>query len=404
MCDARFVRRVVRCITYASLILAIALSTAALSCAQEATPAPNLSPLPSPSPEALTVNHRVKYSAALITDYTSFWQDQTNVKQVGWQHSQADLRAARVILSGDITRNLYYYFSINYNGFVTPPDALLSVYDLYLGLKTPVGLLTVGKQKETFVYEMVSLSLLLPQQERVLSPFFQSRAIGMKLTNTALNRHMTWAAGWYPLYYDGNQFTARITGVPYITNNDSQWLHFGAEYRYLGSTNGNLRFRGKPESDVASNFVDTGNFPANFANELNYEMVLTTKPLSLYAEYSRAWVNAPLSKNPEFFGYYILGSWVLTGESRSYDRALGYGRAIIPKRPSGAFEFVVQFSRDDLNSGTVDGGAMGLGYIGLNWWKNAHWKAGLGYGITGLTQSDSYGVMKRMQLRLQWAY
>ncbi len=203
-----------------------------------------------------------------------------------------------------------YYTSLNYNGFVTPPDNLFSVYDFYLEYKTPIGTLTVGKQKETFVYEMVALSLLLPQQERILSTFFQSRAIGAKLTNTALNQHMTWAAGWYPLRYDGNQFTARVSGVPYISEDNSRWLHLAAAYRYLESSNGTLRFQGRPESDVADYYVDTGKFAANYANELSYELVATTKPVSLYAEYSRAWVNAPLSNNPEFFGYYVEGRWV----------------------------------------------------------------------------------------------
>lgn len=38
-----------------------------------------------------------------------------------------DLHAARVILSGDVSRSLFYYFSINCNGFQTPPNELLSV-------------------------------------------------------------------------------------------------------------------------------------------------------------------------------------------------------------------------------------------------------------------------------------
>jgi phosphate-selective porin OprO and OprP len=93
---------------------------------------------------------------------------------------------------------------------------------------------------------------------------------------------------------------------------------------------------------------------------------------------------------------------VLTGESRPYDRALGCGKRIIPKKPSGAWEFVARFSRDDLNSGTYPGGNMGLGYLGINWWKDAYWKFGLGYGVTGLTRDGEYGFMNRLQFRVQW--
>ena len=273
-------------------------------------------PSSSPAPEAESVDHRVKIGFAGIGDYTMFSQTPTSVSQVGTVASQADLRAARVVLTQNISKNFYWYFAPNYNGFVTPPDQLFSIYDLYLAYKSPIGLLTIGKQKETFVYEMAALAANLPQQERVLSPFFSSRAVGVKLTNTALGQRMTWALGWYPFYYDGSQTTARLTGVPYITGDNAEWVHLGVDYRYVGNTYGKLRFRGKPESDIAPNFVDTGSFTGNYANELNYELVATTKPISLYSEFSKAWVNAPLSQNPVFFGYYAELAWAITGETR----------------------------------------------------------------------------------------
>jgi phosphate-selective porin OprO/OprP len=172
----------------------------------------------------------------------------------------------------------------------------------------------------------------------------------------------------------------------------------------VGAENHELQFSGKPESNVADSFVNTGQFPANYANELDYEFVATTKSFSLYSEYARAWVNAPSSLNPEFFGYYVLGSWVITGESRPYDRANGYAKRIMPTRPSGAWELVARFSRDSLDSGLINGGTMGLGYAGVNWWRNEYWKFSLGYGIAGLTQDNQFGVMKRLQIRVQWAH
>ena len=417
-------RRLMRVGALVLMLMAVAGFPAAASAQQEPpapqpaaspTPQPVTSSTPSPSPlqseepppeGAKPLDRSVHFGAAVLTDYTSFSQDPTNVKQVGVQPSQPELRAARLVVQGNLTPGMFYYFAPNFNGLqVTPPKNQFQIYDLYLGFRTPVGLLQIGQQKETFVYEMVGLSMNLPQQERVLNPFFQSRAAGIKLNNAVgPHRRITYSMGWYPLNYDGNQFTSRATYVPIISDDDSQWLHVGVDYRYLGAANHQLQFSGKPESNVADSYVNTGKFPANYANELNYEFVATTKFLSLQAEYARAWVNAPASLNPEFFGYYVLGSWVLTGESRPYDRANGYGKRIIPTRPSGAWELVAQFSRDNLNSGLVQGGAMGVGYVGLNWWRNAYWKFGLGYGITGLTADNDYGVMKRLQFRVQWSH
>jgi len=374
-------------------------------------PSPAVASTPSPSPLQSEepppgLDRSVHLGAAVLTDYTFFSQDETNVKQVGVQPSQPQLRAARLVVQGDLTPGMYYYFAPNFNGLnVTPPKDQFQIYDLYLGFKTPVGLLTVGQQKETFVFEMVGLAMNLPQQERVLTPFFQSRAAGIKLASPVFRaERATYSLGWYPLNYDGNQFTSRVTYLPYISNDNSQYVHVGADYRYLGSANHMLQFSGKPESDVADSYVNTGKFLANYANELNYEFVATVKSYSLYGEYARAWVNAPASLDPEFFGYYILGSWVITGESRPYDRATGYGKRIIPTKPSGAWELVARFSRDNLNSGLVNGGTMGLGYAGVNWWRNAYWKFGVGYGFTGLTADHAFGIMNRVQLRVQWSH
>jgi len=377
-----------------------------------ASPAPTIPPTPSPlqseepPPEGATLDRSVHLGAAVLTDYTMFSQDQTNVNQVGVQPSQPELRAARLVVQGNLTPGMFFYFAPNFNGFqVTPPKNQFQIYDLYLGFRTPVGLLSVGQQKETFVFEMVGLAMNLPQQERVLLPFFQSRAFGAKLASPLFRqKRATYSLGWYPLHYDGNQFTSRATYLPYISDDDAQYVHLGVDYRYLGAENHELQFQGKPESNVADNYVNTGMFLANYANELDYEFVATVKSCSLYSEYVRAWVNAPASLNPEFFGYYILGSWVITGESRPYDRAVGYGKRIIPTRPSGAWELVARFSRNDLNSGLVNGGAMGLGYAGVNWWRNAYWKFGLGYGITGLTADHVFGIMKRLQFRVQWSH
>ena len=53
-----------------------------------------------------------------------------------------------------------------------------------------LGVLTVGKTKEPFIYEMVGDSAFLPQMERILNPFFVSRDVGVLLSNSVDGKRM----------------------------------------------------------------------------------------------------------------------------------------------------------------------------------------------------------------------
>ncbi|MBV8223268.1 MAG: hypothetical protein JO293_07890 [Candidatus Eremiobacteraeota bacterium] len=122
----------------------------------------------------------------------------------------------------------------------------------------------------------------------------------------------------------------------------------------------------------------------------------------MYAETAEAWCLAPQVGNPKFYGYTIEGSWVISGEGRPYDPNVGFARRVIPKSKGGAWELGVQFSRDDFNNAGVEGGDMGLGWVGVNWWQTPYWKYSIGYGTTGLTQNDTFGQLHRVQMRVQW--
>jgi phosphate-selective porin OprO and OprP len=389
--------------------LATAETAGTASASPTASPSPTVAPSDAPTqpfPSATPVDHSVKLGSAVLLDYTSFSQDPTSVDQVGWQHSQAELRAARVIASGNLSGSWSYYVSGNYNGLDRSPDEpILGFYDIYLTTHLGSTKLQLGKQKETFIYEMVGDASNLPQLERILGAWEQSRSVGVRLSDTAFGQRMTWSGGGYGLENGVvNQATARVTGLPAMSQDGADYLHLGVDYRYQGANNDTLRYRTKPQSDVASYFVDTGSFPADSANLLNFEGLAAHGPLSAYGEYVRSWVNAPQDGNPEFFGYYMVGSWVLTGEHRRYDRAAGFARGIVPIRSTGAWELVAQYSRVDLNNAQINGGSMGVGYVGVNWFKTANWRFSLGYGVTGLDRFNSYGVTDRIQTRVQWQH
>ena len=119
-----------------------------------------------------------------------------------------------------------------------------------------------------------------------------------------------------------------------------------------------MRFRARPESNITDYYVDTGSFPAKHANELALESLYNRGPFSVLTECTKAWVASPKFENPGFSGTYIVGSYVLTGEKRPYDKLLGYARRIIPKSRWGAVEFVGRFGYLDIDDTLVKGGKL----------------------------------------------
>lgn len=152
-----------------------------------------------------------------------------------------------------------------------------------------------------------------------------------------------------------------------------------------------VQFRERPELRVdATRLVDTGGIDAEHASTLGLEFAAQRKSLYLQAEYERLGIarrNSLLS-DPDFSGFHVEGSWVLTGEARKYNSASAAFDAPTIANPFdlkagtwGAFELALRYSVLDLNyregaAGTapaadaVRGGEQTILAAGLNWYLN----------------------------------
>lgn len=359
----------------------------------------------------------LKPSLVLIEDYSSFEQDDTSLEQVGRQKDQWDVRSARLMFRGSLGTSYKVGFLIaaEYKGF--EPDLQETWQSTDVSFSFPLGSaatqLTVGKSKQTFSYEMVGDAANLPQQERVLSPFFVSRDVGVKLSHVfGEAQRMTLSGGVFndawvhgdSLSEAGTDVTFRLTGLAVDRPDETGFLHLGLAGRWVGAQDGTLRFRGRPESNVTDNFVDTGTLEGDHALELGAELLWSRGPFSILAEGVIAEASAPESDDPSFSGWYVTGSWVLTGESRPYDRAVGYARRVLPEGRWGAPELVARISHVDLDDGPVRGGSFDKVYIGFNWWATRRWKFGIGWGRTRLDRFEATGTTESLLTRVQWVF
>ncbi len=191
-------------------------------------------------------------------------------------------------------------------------------------------------------------------------------------------------------------FVGRVTWTPYKRTDSLIHVGFNANLILTPAATGpgvpggsptNIRLRERPELRVDPvRLVDTGNIDADGVSAYGAELGAQYKNLYLQAEYFDIDVErrASLLPDPEFSGWYVQGSWVLTGEARRYNAAGGFDGPRPAKAFSlkdgqwGAWELGVRYSVLDLNYqetiapalGSIRGGEQEILSVGLNWYLN----------------------------------
>ena len=359
----------------------------------------------------------LRVGVIVLYDYTWFSQDNASIDQVGFQENQGEFRADRISLVGTLfnrrSRPWSYVVAFEYRGFDGEEGNDWSFFDYALKVPAgPLGSLSIGKMKEAFSYEMVGDSAFLPHSERILSPFFASRSVGVRLNKVLPGNRATVAVGafndWFvkDLSYSdsGWDVTARVTGVPMWSREGRRFLHLGGAWRYQGADQGVLRYKGQPESHVSDNFVDTGDIPASHANHFGAEALWNEGPVSILGEYITAQVSSREADDPSFSGGYLTVSWVLTGETRPYDRNVGYARKVVPARRWGAIELIGRYSVVDVNDRAIDGGDLGKWLASVSYYPTRRMRISVATGRTTLDRSGLTGKTTQTLARVQWIY
>ncbi len=194
-----------------------------------------------------------------------------------------------------------------------------------------------------------------------------------------------------------------------------------------------VRLRERPETSVDDNstrLVDTGAITSDGLTAYGLEGGLSFKSLYLAGEWthfdvSRTSVGSPF--NPSFSGWYLQGSWTLTGERRVWSSANGGFRGIRPRNnfdPAdggwGAWELAARYSVLDLNDdaglagaatpvGGIRGGEQKVTSAGINWYPNTVFKFQLDFQNVDVDRLSATGAqigqnVKIYTLRSQFAF
>ena len=351
---------------------------------------------------------KVKIGGRIQNDWAFFSED----AGLGNVEDGVEFRRSRLAVSGNLYGNVE--FKAQYD--LADGDADFS--DVYVGLRDfpYLGRLRVGHFLEPFSLENLTSNKYLTFMERALpNAFAPVRNMGIAAQNAVLGNRMTVGFGVFrdtDSYGDGvgdgnYALTGRVTGLPWFEEDGERLLHLGFSYRYQNPDDDELQFRARPEAHLAPYLLDSGAFGVKSEQRIALEAAAVSGPFSIQGEYLHSFADVAGSADPDFAGYYVQGSYFLTGERRPYSKTSGVFSMVRPKRNfgqdggPGAWEVAARFSSLDLNSGNISGGEEDNWTLGLNWYLNPNLRLTWNYVHADI---DAAGDLDALQMRLQVAF
>ncbi|MCF8129559.1 MAG: hypothetical protein K9N10_13685 [Deltaproteobacteria bacterium] len=345
----------------------------------------------------------------------------------GWK---GNFRELKLRVSGSFYENWKYQLDMDFANVRQIKDIWISYGKIpFLG-DAKVGHTKVPFSLEGFMSnaDQTFMELALP-----VEAFFPGRNIGVLCWNTALKERLTWAAGYFLLSgsfsnvagatdYLSNTFGSgvnlRVTGLPRYEDDGKNLLHLGFSYshQFRDDTreDSRLKLRAHPESRLTDDtFVNTGQFYTEAVDLFGYEAAMVRGPFSFQGELFHIFANAESVGDPRFWGFYVYGSYCLTGEHRGYDRSKGVFKSVTPREDFhftsdgwGALEAAFRISYVDLNSRNVQGGKEADLTAGVNWYLNGNTRVEFNYVHARVTDRDEPpidgGRANIFQMRFQY--
>ena len=367
--------------------------------------------------------------AVLLENTRWISQDNINEQQVGdlSQYEGGSIRAYRAGLGGtfNFKKPWTYVFSFGTRAFERgfEQDDLdeFVLYDYRVGIPLGSATLSLGKTKETISMSRLSQMMYEPgQQERasVADGLLPARNIGIVINNTFLKERMAWAAGIFNNWFETGQsisntptvITGRITGLPYISEDASHYLHLGFAGRYSNAAGG-IQYKTKTEIFSGPVSVDTDLIDdATSTFHYGLELAWVKGPFILMSEYLQSNVSSTTFNDPSFKGYNVVISYILSGETRGYNKRSGLVKRVkvaneVKSGGWGTWEVFSRWSSIDLTDQNINGGEMNTFSFGLNWWPISSILANVNYRYSTLDrfgeQGYNHGIVTRLSFVLE---
>jgi phosphate-selective porin OprO/OprP len=330
----------------------------------------------------------------------------------------AYFRRARMGFEGTFNREFEYRLMLELGGSGTEgPTRINDAWIAYNGLapfRIQLGAFSPAANMEdsTSVEDLLFIERATPSElSRTLGGADGRIGFGIRGAGTRWMSALTFTSRTVS---DAEVFDSQLAGVGrfgYLAATSGHYnVHVGVNgtYVFQPADQGNtvasrypVRLRDRPEIRVdGTRLVDSGSIDADSAYSVGVELGMNWKNFFLQGENYWYGVDrrAPTTlPDPSFGGYYVEGSWVLTGESHRYNMNNGSfqnPRARVPFNLAdggcGAWELALRYSHTDLDfheglagvaaaTDSVRGGTQNIMAVGVNWYPNTNFRLMLEY-------------------------
>ena len=357
----------------------------------------------------------IRMGGGLLLDYATYIQDEASKQQFDLTPA-FKVRDGRLLFKGAFKtkRPITWTCGVMYDG----PSGKWLVRETGFMFDVPAlsGHLFIGRTKEGFSLNKVMVGYAGWTMERstISDATIPILADGIKWLGYVPEAHLLWNIGAYgDALSEGqsfssyrNQYVTRVAWVPMMSHNGGRLLHLGVNARYGEPKDGTLQLKSRPEAFPAPYFLDTGPFPAKSTTMTSIEAYYRPGPLLVGTEYVVQKIDSPERGNPTVHGGDAVVSWLVTGETRSYNTRGGYFNQVSPARTvfgggPGAWELVARVSYTDLDNRGLSGGRFWRITPMVNWHLSDHTRLGFAYGYGSLDRFGLIGRTHFFQTRLQ---
>lgn len=265
-------------------------------------------------------------------DYDHF----QGVYNAGKTGSDTELRRGRITVGGTVERKWKYklQYDFDVDGASDLKDAYI-LYDGSIGVK-------IGKYKLPFSLEELISSKHIPSIERSeILGWLRISRYNLNIQVEQYQQAYTWTAGLYQGHRDNNgaikyDIGGRFTFLPFYEK--THWLHLGIAALSGDSGDGAVRSRYRTRLGVHTigthagtrhEIFDTEDLAGNYASEYNQiglEFAYLYGPFSLQMEWMQGTNDmaglegTSNTMSADVSGNYVLLTYTLTGESRTYKK------------------------------------------------------------------------------------